>query len=332
MRRWLIVVVGLLVVGCSEDAQRKPVDGGGKEAGRDVGVGDTGPTVDADAAADAARDAPAGDVAAADTSSMSSWRCPSPLPSGWIFCEDFESIGDPKQVFYEFNDNNGNFRVVDTEGASGTHSLQMSYKQGQIGGSWATVAFGRNPLVNNQPSYRKTEDFTEVYWRFRIKHQQGWPDVGPAKTTRLISFAKPDWGQAMIAHLWSKDLVLIGDPVRCATGTSVPCSGINDFGNFNWIGQLPGKTKIFSSALSGSWHCVEAHVKLNTPGQSDGVFEFWIDGQQENTRSGMNWRDSYTGYGLNAVYFENYWNGGATADLERWFDDLVIATQRIGCN
>ncbi|MEZ4220643.1 MAG: hypothetical protein R3B13_06900 [Polyangiaceae bacterium] len=258
--------------------------------------------------------------------------CPSPLPSDWIFCEDFESVTDTKQVFFEHNDDDGDFKVVSGEGTSGTHALEASYQKGEVEAGWVSVAFGRNPIVGaGKPQYRATEDFSEVWWRLRVKHEQGWPDVGPAKLMRATSFAKSNWGQAMIAHLWSSGVQLLGDPASCVSGGSVACNQYNDFANLQWLGQMKGTTPLFSSALSGQWHCVEGHVKLNAPGQKDGQFEFWIDGNLENSRKDLDWRGTYSDYGVNLISVENYWNSGAVQDLKRWFDDIAIAQLRIGC-
>lgn len=261
--------------------------------------------------------------------------CPSPLPGDWIFCEDFESIGDTTAVFFEHEDNDGDFVVEQGEAASGTHAMHVGWQSGEVGAGYVNVGFGENPMIGSgKPHYRPTEKFDEIYWRVRVKHQSGWPDVGPAKLTRATMMTAGNWSQGMIAHLWSagSDVVLLGDPASCVTGSSVNCTTYNDFANLDWLGQMPGTTPIFSSAESGKWMCVEGHVKLNTPGASDGVFEFWIDGVEQSSRSDLDWRGSYTEYGLNFVSWENYWNDGASAALERWFDDLAIATVPIGCN
>ncbi len=40
---------------------------------------------------------------------------------------------------------------------------------------------------------------------------------------------------------------------------------------------------------------------------------------------------SYRDYGFNAVYLENYWNDSALQPRERYSDNFVMSTQRIGC-
>jgi hypothetical protein len=136
----------------------------------------------------------------------------------------------------------------------------------------------------------------------------------------------------MIAHLWGSGDYLLSDPASGTDpGGTLLTTTFNDFNNLRWLGFQRGVTPIFSAAESGKWHCVEARVKLNAPGSADGLFEFWIDGRLEASRTGLNWVGSWQSYGINAVFFENYWNTGAPGERRRYFDNLVISAARIGC-
>jgi len=75
---------------------------------------------------------------------------------------------------------------------------------------------------------------------------------------------------------------------------------------------------------------VEASARLNTPGKSDGSTRLWIDGRLEAERENLNFRGSYTRHGINAVFLESYWNGGAVKTEGRWFDNFVVSTEPIG--
>jgi len=76
------------------------------------------------------------------------------------------------------------------------------------------LRIGNNPIGNDiEPG----KDFTEIYWRMRVMHQQGWTG-SPAKLSRAMIMAESDWSQAMIAHLWSAGDVLLGDPATCISG------------------------------------------------------------------------------------------------------------------
>ncbi len=50
----------------------------------------------------------------------------------------------------------------------------------------------------------------------------------------------------------------------------------------------------------------------------------------EVEETGLNWLGSYSAYGINAVFVENYWNAGSPVQQSRFIDDFVVSTQRIG--
>lgn len=105
----------------------------------------------------------------------------------------------------------------------------------------------------------------------------------------------------------------------------------NDFANLRWLGAARSQTPIFDSSHVGQWYCVEAHARLNDAGQSNGTFDLWINGNPEAARSGLNWVGSFSAYGINAVYLENYWNNGSPVAQARDMDNFVVSTSRIGC-
>ncbi len=260
--------------------------------------------------------------------------CPDELPEGWIFCEDFEAVGDPAKVFFDYGDAEGNFAPSGEGGASGVGSMKAHYRKGVEGAGFMSVSFGDNPInTMDRPGYRDGDNFDEVYWRFRVRMQSGWPDAGPYNLSRISAFAQSDWGEAMVASVASNDadVNLRASAASCVQNNEVECAGI-DGDALVPLGTLTGNTPVFSSARAGQWQCVEAHVKLNTPGAADGVFEFWVDGELEAGRTGMDWRGTWEAFGLNLLSIENFWVGGAPAELDRWFDDIVISTEPIGCD
>lgn len=261
--------------------------------------------------------------------------CPRPLPPSWVFCADFEEEADLAETFFEYQDADGAFVPVEGDAASGLHSMEATYREGVEGAGWLSVAFGRNPIVfGAAPQYSEGTDFQSIYWRVRVKMDDGWPDLGPHHLSRVAAFAAEDWLQAMAARLRSAGdgVTLVADPTSCVSDDEVACSAYEDIDVEQSLGALAGAFPLFSKKESGEWHCVEAHVQLNTPGAADGQFEFWIDGELQNASYELDWRGNWTGYGLNLVTIENRWLGGAPAgDLRRKIDDLVISTDPIGC-
>ena len=66
-------------------------------------------------------------------------------------------------------------------------------------------------------------------------------------------------------------------------------------------------------------------------GQSNGAFQLWIDDALEANTTGLNWVGAFDAYGINSVFLENFWNSGSPQQQDRFFDNLVVSTQRIGC-
>ena len=97
-----------------------------------------------------------------------------------------------------------------------------------------------------------------------------------------------------------------------------------------WLGWTPGPTTIFDASHVGIWRCIECHMKLNDAGSANGIFEMWIDGKLEAQKTGLNWMGSFNAYGINMVFFENYWNAGSPVAQDRFFDNLVVSTKPIG--
>jgi hypothetical protein len=260
--------------------------------------------------------------------------CPEPLPDAWVFCEDFETTDDPTASFFEYQDADGAFVLDEGEAASGVRAMKATYAEGVEGAGWLSVAFGHNPIVyGNSPQVAQDRDFQSIYWRMRIKMEAGWPDLGPGELTSATVFASEQWQQALVARLRSdsKDVVLLAEPITCIEDDLIACTGFDDADRQQELGGLVGATPLFSKESSGVWHCVEAHVALNTPGLADGSFEFWVDDQLQNATYELDWRGSWAEYGINLVTVQNLWPGGAPQQLERWIDDLVISTEPIGC-
>jgi len=266
------------------------------------------------------------------TNECGNWQV---LHPEWIFCDDFED--DTAMVrdgrYFEYDNNGGDFVPLEGLGVDGSKGMRVRFQAGEVSAGNFKLGFGRNPSGGMNRGIRENEDFREIYYRMYLKMQDGWTG-NPMKLSRATSFSSStDWSQAMIAHIWEGGAYSLGtDPVRCVDPNSqVKCIGYNNFPNMDWIGHQNGITPVFDSVHDGIWYCVEAHVKLNDPGYSNGVHEFWIDGQLEARGDNLNFVRSYTDYAINAIFFENYWNGGSTQLQERYFDNIVVSTQPIGC-
>jgi len=247
----------------------------------------------------------------------------SPLASDTavIWYDDFD--GPPKK----YTESQGQLDMRQSFGGAGASMLCL-YDKGSRGVGNRKVFFGDSPtgrVVNKGATY------DEIYWRIYVKHQDGWTGGGPAKLSRATSIVSGNWAQAMISHVWSSGETLTLDPASGVSGGAVVTRKYNDFEKLRWLGNRPrAKFQLSSAAEAGRWVCVEARVKLNTPGAKDGLNQLWIDGRLEAERKNLDWRGGYTKHGVNAVFLETYWNKGSPVRQQRWIDNFVISTKPIG--
>ncbi|HEX5025534.1 MAG TPA: hypothetical protein VFV68_09685, partial [Agriterribacter sp.] len=263
-------------------------------------------------------------------------------PAGTIFCDDFETDEDVTNRYFGYDDDDGEFTRIKGVGRDGSAGMRVKWQKGEVEAGVLQKSIGRSPDTGMGKTAFPEKDFNEIYWRIDVKNEKGWEGGGGDKLTRATVIASEKWQQGMIAHIWSGgkepgNNYLVMDP---ATGISedgkLVSEHYNDFSKLRWLGNKSGTTDIFSTAKTGVWNCIVAHVKLNTPGKSDGIFEFWINDKLQAGSYDLNWHADWNtkagSYMINAVFFENYWNKGSVKDQERYFDNILISTKPISCH
>ncbi len=252
--------------------------------------------------------------------------------SNVLFCDSFETQGaNANQIdqshYFDFDDDNGDMTRVTSEFVEGSHALRVHWQPGEQEAGYFQLNFGRNPLSSQ---ITPNQDYREIYWRLYTKlpaNFQGYPD----KLTRITSIATTGWAQAMIGHVWANEndkQYLMLEPVSGIQNNTLKTTRWNDFANFRWLGAVSSNT----SFPKGQWVCVEAHVKLNDAGQTNGEFNLYIDDQLNVSKNNIDWVGSWNNYALNSILFSNYWNGaGSPVDQYRYLDAIVVSTARIGC-
>jgi hypothetical protein len=256
-------------------------------------------------------------------------------PPAWIWCDDFEE--DLLTSYFEYDDADGNFVRIGGVGRNESFGMRARFDAAQVSAGFLHLAMGETPQSYMRPVDDGTAVYREVYWRMFVRNEPSWFGGGGNKLSRAFSFGSPSsFAQAMVGHVWAgnppNEAFLVIDP---ASGTdeagNLLTTKYNDFEHFRWLGARTGVTPIFDNGHVGNWHCVEARIALNDADQSNGVFELWVNGALEASRYDLNWVGAGTAYGINAIYFENYWNAGSPATQERYFDNVVVSTDRIGC-
>lgn len=263
-------------------------------------------------------------------------------PDTIVFCDDFESDQPVSERYFGYNDDDGEFIRMKGVGRNGSAGMRVKWQKGEVEAGVLQKSIGRSPDRHMDKTAFPQKDFNEIYWRIDVKNEVGWEGGGGDKLTRATVIAGEKWQQGMIAHIWSggkspDNNFLVMDP---ASGISedgkLVSEKYNDFTKLRWLGNKRGNINLFSTERAGQWNCITAHAKLNTPGKSDGIFEFWINDTLQAGRYDLNWHSDWNtkegSYMINAVFFENYWNKGSVKDQERYFDNILITTTPIRCD
>ncbi len=237
-----------------------------------------------------------------------------------IVCEDFET--DDRTAWSDYEDRH--FGVVEDLGLSGSRAIQQQYGLGQEDGGWLAWFFGDHPLGG----VRQGKQFEEVYFRFYHRFEASWPAAFPPKMARMRShYIDCSWCFAWREHFWlENDGTGVSDPV-----SNIPApDGTEYVSAARWLGALQMDVRL--SELLGEWVALEMRVRLNTPGKGDGRITFWANGEIVLDRTGLDIRGAYTSTTINVAMIDTYWNGGAPqAGLKRWYDNVVVSTEPIGC-
>ncbi|MCL2433397.1 MAG: hypothetical protein FWD16_02630 [Clostridia bacterium] len=290
----------------------------------------------------------------------------------WIYYADME---DPAKMsvgasgyYYEVNNMTSPNKFVREAGRGLGGSYGLSYLLTKTSSSSAYhMSVGRTyPTTSwcSTPAMLFPDiDFSELYYRFYVKQQEGWTGYGNnEKLLRFTSFTNNNAGtdpsaQPFAMHFWAdngpnNNQNLYADPMSGIdirngnnAGTTLRTTKWNDFDNMLWAetgGAKLACPKIFSQGADGNngkWSCVETRIKLNDPGVRNGIFEVWVDGEQTFSYTGYNfiggWDPGSTAQrvGINKIFLENYWNKtDLIPDAGQWrdFDNLVLSTRPIG--
>ncbi len=85
----------------------------------------------------------------------------------------------------------------------------------------------------------------------------------------------------------------------------------------------------------GRWQCIEGHVRLNTPGAANGIFEGWLDGKRRLHRTDIAYRHPGETQVLVKDMWHNVYFGGSWPtpnSLSLVIDQVVVSTSgRVGC-
>lgn len=224
----------------------------------------------------------------------------------WRWCDGFES-GDSLTVNYQDVSANG-MTVVAGEAFEGTHSLRQTYTTGQVDAGWIIRVSD-----SGFPDH--------VFMRWYHKFETGFSGFPPKMARIRYRLRSGDWSSPYAVHCWLETDGVLALDVEATNSTQA-----------NSVGWLPIARTAFTFADPrniGRWICFEMEVKLNTPGAADGLYRLWADDSLIAERTAVDLRGSLTNK-INEMMLDCYWNGGSPKAQSRYYDNLVISTQKIG--
>jgi hypothetical protein len=242
------------------------------------------------------------------------------IPTGGetLFADDFES---GTLDSWQDGVNPAKQHVVTGDAQSGTHYLSVTYPAGADGG-WLTRFFMPGYQTLYASMYVRFPDGwsggTKLFGLYGSRVDDQWSAFGKAG---LCPNGTDFFETAVVAEQ-------IGNPgpLRFYTyypGMATEPDGVVCYGRF---GDKVGQATYQGSVVLGpdKWHRVEFLVQLNTPGNSDGMQVFWVDGVQAAMWRNMRLRDTDI-LRLNAVQL-SFSAGGAARDQELQVDSIQVRT------
>lgn len=248
-------------------------------------------------------------------------ECASPKPE-WIFCDDFESGNFSKwDLVWTVDD----ILLVPPP----TDPLVVASVPSR-GGNF--VARFRYVIPGSGLEHRDSNRQLEVYpnpihhgfvrgFVLIPKNTQLFGISTAAIQRKLIYFKLNDWETSRLAFILTSEPPT-GDPLANYVNLRLGYGGgsANEFSIWN-IGRMP----------VGKWAEIQVEFKLNTPGQSDGIFRLWIDNVLTFERLSINLRKSNAN-GVGKFQFGDQADRVNSDPVNefRYWDDIVISNNFIG--
>ena len=218
----------------------------------------------------------------------------------WLWCDSFE-VDEPLLSRYQDVNTNGLSRSTD-DAFDGEASLRQRYQPDQSSAGWiAKIDEGGFP--------------DHVFYRWYHKFDEGFSTYPPKMARAGHRQHSGSWSTVFMVYTWMKEAAPTLDvySITSTQGKWFPVA-IGDLNMDEFVGQ---------------WVSFEVEIKLNQPGQTDGHYRLWVNDQLLIERTEVDLRGA-TEDKINEIMLDTYWNNGADASLNRYYDNFVISTEKIG--
>ena len=171
----------------------------------------------------------------------------------------------------------------------------------------------------------------EIYFRYYLRLAHDWkPEKGGKFPGVAGTYGRAGWGGRKVDGTdgWSAR-GLFGGQAEGRTPIGFYCYHADMRGRYgsHWYWDRDG----FAGLENNRWYRIEQHVKLNTPGKSDGQMRGWVDNQLVFEKTDVRMRTVDT-LKIETVWLNVYLGGTWTAKETHhlYIDDVAISRTRIG--
>lgn len=171
----------------------------------------------------------------------------------------------------------------------------------------------------------------EVYFRYYLRFANDWT---PRRGGKLPGFGgtygRAGWGGRPVDGTdgWSARGLFEGQKDgRTPIGFYCYHMDMKGIYGSNWVWDRDR----LGFLENNRWYCIEQYVKLNSPGQPDGVLRGWVDGQLAIEKTDVRFR-AVDKLKIEAVWINVYLGGTWTAEQDHhlYLDEIVISKEPIG--
>ena len=171
----------------------------------------------------------------------------------------------------------------------------------------------------------------EIYFRYYLRFADDWNPKRGGKLPGLAgTYGRAGWGGRAVngRNGWSARGLFKGQ-TNGKTPIGYYCYHADMKGRYgaNWVWDRDG----LGFLENNRWYCIEQYVRLNTPGQRDGILRGWVDGKPAFEKTDVRLRDVPT-LKIETVWINLYHGGAWTAETEDhlYIDNVVISREYVG--
>lgn len=178
----------------------------------------------------------------------------------------------------------------------------------------------------------------EIYFRYYLRLADNWNQTVQSGKMPGISgtYGTAGWGGRPVdgTNGWSARgsfyyTIPTGNPLAGRTPLGTYCYHADMDGSY---GDVWLWTKGYHAyLLNNQWHSVEQYLRMNTPGQNNGVIKAWVDGHLVFEKTGIRFRD-IPDLKIEQIWMNLYHGGTQVSpnDQHLYLDNVVIAKSYIG--